>query len=165
VGILQYVLYTVLLIGSIFLILLILIQKGRGGGLAGALGGMGGSSAFGTRAGDVFTRITIGAAAVWFLAAMILAFINLSSGAGTYRNPGVTRSSSQEQTDGSPSGGPTPSDDEPDKSSETKSPPDDKTPDEKPAEPAPDQKKPGSDQPDEDKDKASDKPAETKSNE
>ena len=31
---------------SVFLILLILVQRGRGGGLTGALGGMGGQSAF-----------------------------------------------------------------------------------------------------------------------
>src|SRR5687768_7239306 len=42
---------------AIFLILLVLVQRGRGGGLAGALGGMGGQSAFGTKAGDLFTRI------------------------------------------------------------------------------------------------------------
>ena len=52
---------------SLFLILLVLIQRGRGGGLAGALGGMGGQSAFGTKAGDLFTRITIGVAAFWIL--------------------------------------------------------------------------------------------------
>jgi preprotein translocase subunit SecG len=52
---------------AIFLILLVLVQRGRGGGLAGALGGMGGSSAFGAKAGDIFTRITIGAASVWIL--------------------------------------------------------------------------------------------------
>ncbi len=50
-----------------FLILLVLVQRGRGGGLAGALGGMGGSSAFGAKAGDVFTKITIGAATFWIL--------------------------------------------------------------------------------------------------
>jgi len=49
-----------------FLILLILIQRGKGGGLAGAFGGMGGQSAFGTKAGDTFMRITIVAAAIWF---------------------------------------------------------------------------------------------------
>ena len=42
-----------------------LIQRGRGGGLTGALGGAGGQSAFGTKAGDVFTRITVGVAAFW----------------------------------------------------------------------------------------------------
>lgn len=52
---------------AIFLILLVLVQRGRGGGLAGALGGMGGQSAFGTKAGDVFTKITIGAATFWIL--------------------------------------------------------------------------------------------------
>jgi preprotein translocase subunit SecG len=55
----------VLTVLSIFLILLVLVQRGRGGGLTGALGGMGGSSAFGAKAGDVFTRITIVTAAIW----------------------------------------------------------------------------------------------------
>jgi preprotein translocase subunit SecG len=55
-----------------FLILLVLIQKGKGGGLAGAFGGSGGSSAFGSRAGDTFTRITIYVAAVWILLIMIM---------------------------------------------------------------------------------------------
>lgn len=50
---------------AVFLILLVLVQRGRGGGLTGALGGMGGSSAFGAKAGDVFTRITIVTAAIW----------------------------------------------------------------------------------------------------
>ncbi|MCA9169667.1 MAG: preprotein translocase subunit SecG [Planctomycetales bacterium] len=52
---------------AIFLILLVLIQRGRGGGLAGAFGGMGGQSAFGTKAGDTFTRITIGVALFWIV--------------------------------------------------------------------------------------------------
>ena len=52
---------------SIFLILLILVQRGRGGGLTGALGGPGGQSAFGSKAGDMFTRITFGTAGVWIL--------------------------------------------------------------------------------------------------
>ena len=37
----------------------------------GAMGGMGGQSAFGTKAGDVFTRITVGVAAVWILLCVI----------------------------------------------------------------------------------------------
>jgi preprotein translocase subunit SecG len=61
----------VLLVG-LFLILLILIQRGKGGGLAGAFGGVGGSSAFGSRAGDTFTRITITVAAVWVLLIMLM---------------------------------------------------------------------------------------------
>lgn len=64
---------TVLLIlTSLFMILLVLIQRGKGGGLAGAFGGAGGSSAFGSRAGDTFTRVTIVVAAIWILLVMIL---------------------------------------------------------------------------------------------
>mgnify|MGYP002042125955 FL=1 len=47
--------------------LLVLIQRRRGGGLAGALGGLRGQSAFGTKAGDLFTKITIGVATFWIL--------------------------------------------------------------------------------------------------
>jgi preprotein translocase subunit SecG len=61
----------VILLLSVFLILLVLIQRGKGGGLAGAFGGVGGSSAFGSRAGDTFTRVTIIVAAVWILLIMI----------------------------------------------------------------------------------------------
>jgi len=58
---------SMLVLTSLFLILLVLVQRGRGGGLAGALGGMGGQSAFGTKAGDLFTKITVGVAAVWIV--------------------------------------------------------------------------------------------------
>lgn len=92
-------LYVLLFLGSIFLILLVLIQRGRGGGLAGALGGMGGYSAFGTRAGDIFTRITIVAAAIWLLAAMALAKINLVGGQSLFDPAGAATKS------GSSSGG------------------------------------------------------------
>lgn len=56
-----------LVLTSLFLILLVLIQRGRGGGLAGAFGGAGGQSAFGTKAGDVFTKITVAVAGFWIL--------------------------------------------------------------------------------------------------
>jgi preprotein translocase subunit SecG len=61
----------VIILGGLILIPLILIQRGKGGGLAGAFGGVGGSSAFGSRAGDLFTRITIGVAAVWIVLIML----------------------------------------------------------------------------------------------
>jgi preprotein translocase subunit SecG len=53
------------------LILTILIQRGKGGGLIGAFGGAGGSSPFGSKAGDTFTRITMTMAGVWILLIMI----------------------------------------------------------------------------------------------
>src|SRR2546421_6127557 len=49
---------TLFIIVSIFLILIVLIQKGRGGGLSSAFGGGGGSTAFGTKTGDVLTWAT-----------------------------------------------------------------------------------------------------------
>jgi preprotein translocase subunit SecG len=61
----------ILLFLGLFLILLVLIQRGKGGGLAGAFGGVGGSSPFGSRAGDAFTRITIYVACFWLLLTMI----------------------------------------------------------------------------------------------
>jgi preprotein translocase subunit SecG len=65
ISVLQYFFGTLLFILSTFLVLLVLVQRGRGGGLTGALGGPGGQSAFGTKAGDVFTRITIVLAGIW----------------------------------------------------------------------------------------------------
>ena len=50
---------------SVFLVLLVLVQRGKGGGLTGALGGPGGQSAFGSKAGDTFTLITIVVASIW----------------------------------------------------------------------------------------------------
>ena len=60
-----------LLATSIFLMLLILVQRGKGGGLTGALGGMGGQSAFGSKAGDAFTKITVITAMIWITLCML----------------------------------------------------------------------------------------------
>ncbi len=57
-------------LSAVFLMLLVLVQRGRGGGLAGALGGMGGQSAFGTKAGDTFTKLTIVVASLWIFLSM-----------------------------------------------------------------------------------------------
>lgn len=69
-GWLPYITMFLLMMIGLMLVFIILLQRGRGGGLAGALGGMGGQSAFGTKAGDMFTRITIGLAAVWMIVAV-----------------------------------------------------------------------------------------------
>ncbi len=44
---------------TIALILLILIQKGKGGGLSGAFGGLGAGGLLGTKTGDFLTWVTI----------------------------------------------------------------------------------------------------------
>ncbi|PQO42207.1 preprotein translocase subunit SecG [Blastopirellula marina] len=86
---LQYIFGPLILLTSVFLILVVLVQRGRGGGLTGALGGAGGQSAFGAKAGDVFTKITVVVASFWILLC-ILATMSLQdqgakklSGAGT----------------------------------------------------------------------------------
>jgi preprotein translocase subunit SecG len=53
------------------LMLLVLIQRGKGGGLAGAFGGAGGSSPFGSREAGQIVRITLWLAGVWVLVIMI----------------------------------------------------------------------------------------------
>ncbi len=75
---------------SFFMIILILIQRGKGGGLAGAFGGMGGQSAFGTKAGDMFTKITVVTACIWFaicISSLLLLKYNGSFNVGGGRNP------------------------------------------------------------------------------
>jgi preprotein translocase subunit SecG len=66
----HYLLGIAMFLTGLFLILVILVQRGRGGGLSGALGGMGGQSAFGTKAGDTFTKITMVTAIFWVLLCM-----------------------------------------------------------------------------------------------
>jgi preprotein translocase subunit SecG len=92
---------------SVFLILLVLVQRGRGGGLTGALGGMGGQSAFGAKAGDVFTRVTMVTAGIWIVLCMAAIWVlgsqdewNSAGGPNRFTEPPT--SGSQE----APSGGP-----------------------------------------------------------
>ena len=67
----QHLLGISMFLTSLFLILLVLVQRGRGGGLAGAFGGAGGQSAFGTKAGDMFTKITIVVAFFWIVLTVV----------------------------------------------------------------------------------------------
>jgi preprotein translocase subunit SecG len=72
VDVILAILNVVIVMLTLFLIGIILIQRGKGGGLAGAFGGMGGSSAFGTKTGDIFTKITVGVAIAWILLSMLM---------------------------------------------------------------------------------------------
>jgi preprotein translocase subunit SecG len=71
VSTLSHLINVLIIFVSLLLMLTILIQKGKGGGLIGAFGGAGGSSAFGSKAGDAFTRITLIMAAVWVVLIMV----------------------------------------------------------------------------------------------
>jgi preprotein translocase subunit SecG len=75
---------TLFIIISIFLILLVLIQKGRGGGLASAFGGGGGNTAFGSKTGDVLTWATSIIFGIFLFLAVIL---NLMTRQATAKPP------------------------------------------------------------------------------
>lgn len=70
----DYLAMTLLMFVGMILMIVILLQRGRGGGLAGAFGGLGGQSAFGTKAGDVFTKITVVLATIWVVLAGVSGF-------------------------------------------------------------------------------------------
>ena len=82
----------VIVILTLFLIILILIQRGKGGGLAGAFGGMGGSSAFGARTGDVFTKVTVGVAIAWILLSMLMVVLTNRKPASDWNDSGFSAS-------------------------------------------------------------------------
>jgi preprotein translocase subunit SecG len=55
------------------LVLIVLIQKGRGGGLSGAFGGAMASGILGSKTGDFLTWVTIVLAGVFLLLAVVMA--------------------------------------------------------------------------------------------
>ena len=103
----QYLMMFLLFVVALLLILLILVQRGKGGGLAGALGGMGGQSAFGTKAGDTFTRITIGMAALWIV--LCIASVSLLAPPKTQFEGGLGGDKAAQTGEEKPDGGGAPS--------------------------------------------------------
>lgn len=59
---------------SLFLVFIIMIQRGKGGGIAGSLTGTA-QSAFGARGGDLLMWVTIALTGVWILLSGITIFI------------------------------------------------------------------------------------------
>ena len=71
--VLYYLVNIIFIFSSLFLILIILLQEGKGGGLSGAFGGVG-TEAFGVKAGGI-NRFTAILAAVWIGAAILSSVI------------------------------------------------------------------------------------------
>ncbi len=68
---------------AVLVMLVILLQRGRGVGLAGAFGGVGGTTAtFGAKTGDVLTWVTVIGAAVLLTYTVVLNFLFFPSGPG-----------------------------------------------------------------------------------
>ena len=68
-----FILTILFILSCVVLVLCILLQKGRGGGLGAAFGGA--SSAFGTQTGDVLTGVTIILTAAFLLLAIGLGYV------------------------------------------------------------------------------------------
>jgi|SRR5581483_1697014 len=96
-----YILGTLFTIVSILLILIVLIQKGRGGGLSGAFGGGGGSTAFGTKTGDVLTWAT---SIIFGIFLLLAVFLNLVANRMSGQNKPTPPGQSAPQQPVSPSG-------------------------------------------------------------
>ncbi|MHB0947016.1 MAG: preprotein translocase subunit SecG [Sedimentisphaerales bacterium] len=60
------------ILAALILVLIVLIQKGKGGGLSAAFGGIG-SSLLGTKTGDFLTWVTISIVGVWLLLSVVAA--------------------------------------------------------------------------------------------
>ena len=71
-GFIMSILAGIFVIGSVVLILVVLIQKGKGGGLSGAFAGGMASGILGSKTGDVLTWITISVASAFIIVALVL---------------------------------------------------------------------------------------------
>jgi len=71
-GFMMNILAAIFVIGSVVLILVVLIQKGKGGGLSGAFAGGMASGILGSKTGDVLTWITISVASLFIIVALVL---------------------------------------------------------------------------------------------
>ena len=73
--VLYWIFLPIFLFFCFIMILLVLVQKGRGGGLSGAFGGAGGNTAFGAKTGDVLTWATSVVFALFVILAVVLNLI------------------------------------------------------------------------------------------
>jgi preprotein translocase subunit SecG len=72
------------ILSCVALVLIILIQKGRGGGLSGAFGGGLASGILGSKTGDFLTWVTITLVGLFLLLAIVMVKFYKPSAAGDY---------------------------------------------------------------------------------
>ena len=65
----------VYIINCFFLIMIVLIQSGKGGGMGGLFGGSGSQSLFGSTAGNVLTRITTVSAVIFLVGSLGIGYM------------------------------------------------------------------------------------------
>src|SRR5262245_13785632 len=87
-----YLLYTIHILVCLFLMLVILLQAGKGGGMGGAFGAATTQQVFGGRgAGSFLERLTTATAIVFMLTAMTLSYINSQSDSAKLQKTAVER--------------------------------------------------------------------------
>jgi preprotein translocase subunit SecG len=85
-----YVLYAIYILAALFLILVILLQSGKGGDVASAFGG-GSQTAFGPRgAQKPLEKATIYAAITFMLVAFLMSLPGVTGGSSVVKDPGIT---------------------------------------------------------------------------
>ena len=107
-GFMLGVLAVLLFLLSLFLVFIIMIQRGKGGGIAGSLTGTA-QSAFGARGGDLLMWWTIGLTGVWIMLSGVTIFFYSSPSkveedqGGVQDEEGASTSNSLTTPDNSPS--------------------------------------------------------------
>jgi preprotein translocase subunit SecG len=83
-----YLLYTIYVLACVFLVLVILLQSGKGGDVAAAFGGAGSQTAFGPRgAQKPLEKATIVAAILFMLLALIFSLPGVTGGRSVVGDP------------------------------------------------------------------------------
>lgn len=128
-SIIETILQVIHVVVALFLVLVVLLQQGKGGGLGAAFGGGASAQVFGGRgAGNVLTRATFISAGIFMLTSVSLAYISSSGDRALKERAKVEEASRKTKVTNTkaPAGGETPAAPA-DKASDT-------TPAEKPAE-------------------------------
>src|SRR2546421_7568747 len=99
ITVLTFLLSAVYIIACLFLIFVVLIQKGEGGGLGGLAGGGAVDVAFGAKADMTWKRATAGSAGVFTLLSLLLGVLQPPP---SLTKPGVPKNNPPPRPTGSP---------------------------------------------------------------
>ena len=91
VGFVMKVVAVLFCMSAVILVLAILIQKGRGGGLSGAFGGGMASGILGSKTGDFLTWVTVALVGLFLMLAIVMAKFYISGPSDYGGEPGVRR--------------------------------------------------------------------------
>jgi preprotein translocase subunit SecG len=91
VGFIMHAIAALFVFCCVALVLIILVQKGRGGGLSAAFGGGMASGILGSKTGDFLTWVTIVLVGVFLLLAVVLAKFYVPAPAGDFDAPRQTQ--------------------------------------------------------------------------